>query len=63
MGGQARFMYPFAKLGITPELGSSVVLPAVVGLTVAKEMLMLGEWVSATKAVEIGLASRSAPLS
>ena len=41
----ARFMYPFSSLGITPEMGSSLLMPYLVGM--AKEMMMLGDWFSA----------------
>lgn len=53
----AKFMYPFAKLGFTPELGSSLVMPYVVGLVRTKEMMMLGDWFSADKALEWGLVN------
>ena len=38
----ARFMYPFSTLGITPEMGSSLMMPYLVGMAKAKEMMMLG---------------------
>ncbi len=38
----ARFKYPFSTLGITPELGSSSLIPFVVGMAKAKEIMMLG---------------------
>ena len=53
----AKFMYPFAKLGFTPELGSSLVMPYIVGLVRTKQMMMLGEWFSAEKAQEWGLVN------
>jgi enoyl-CoA hydratase/carnithine racemase len=52
---KGRFMYPFAKLGLTPELGSSFMMPTVVGMTRAKHMMMAGEWFSAEQAKEMGL--------
>ena len=33
---EARFMYPFSKIGLTPELGSSYILPRVAGMANAK---------------------------
>ncbi|CAE8703689.1 unnamed protein product, partial [Polarella glacialis] len=36
---EARFMYPFAKLGFTPELGSSMVMPFLIGMAKAKELM------------------------
>lgn len=38
----ARFKYPFSTLGLTPELGSSSLIPFVVGMAKAKEIMMLG---------------------
>jgi len=54
---KARFMYPFAKLGITPELGSSLVMPWLVGMSKAKEMMMLGKWFSADDALRLNLVN------
>mmetsp|Transcript_71700 Transcript_71700/g.149849 ORF Transcript_71700/g.149849 Transcript_71700/m.149849 type:complete len:323 (-) Transcript_71700:135-1103(-) len=53
----AKFTYPFAKLGITPELGSSLVIPFVVGMSKAKEIMLGGEWFSADEAKQMGLVS------
>ena len=39
---KARFKYPFSTLGLTPELGSSMLIPFVVGMAKAKEIMMLG---------------------
>merc|ERR1719436_1952729 len=54
----ARFMYPFPKLGFTPELGSSFMLPHVVGMSKAKEMFFLSEWISASQAKELNLVNQ-----
>jgi len=53
----SRFMWPFGRLGLTPELGSSMVMPAVVGMAKAKELMMGGDWISAEDAVKFGLAN------
>ena len=53
----ARFKYPFADLGITPELGSSKLVPFVVGMARAKRIFLLGDWMSAREAEAMGLAS------
>merc|ERR1711988_749053 len=50
-----RFQYPFAKLGVTPELGSSRMIPMLVGMTRGKHMMMVGDWFSAEEAKEMGL--------
>lgn len=53
----AKFMYPFAKLGFTPELGSSMMMPFLVGMAKAKELMMLGQWFSAEQAKDLGLVN------
>ncbi|CAE7204682.1 Eci2 [Symbiodinium sp. CCMP2592] len=57
----AVFRYPFGELGLTPELGSSVLLPQVVGLVRAKELLQLGREFSAKEALEMGLCTAVVP--
>ena len=55
---EARFMYPFSKIGLTPELGSSYILPRVAGMCMAKNVLLKGDWFSATEAKEMGLVTK-----
>src|SRR5580692_10634302 len=43
----ARLMMPFVNLGIVPEAGSTVLLPALIGHQRAAELLMLGAPISA----------------
>jgi enoyl-CoA hydratase/carnithine racemase len=54
----ARFKYPFASLGFTPELGSSMMFPQTVGMARAKEIMFLGDWFSANEAKAMGLVNR-----
>ncbi|CAK0890047.1 unnamed protein product [Prorocentrum cordatum] len=54
----ARFMYPFPKLGFTPELGSSYMLPYLIGLARTKEVFYLSDWFSAEQAKEWGLVNK-----
>merc|ERR1719221_1628491 len=54
----ARFMYPFPKLGFTPELGSSYMLPYIVGMAKAKEVFFLCDWFSAAQAKELNLVNQ-----
>ncbi|MGH8913683.1 MAG: enoyl-CoA hydratase-related protein, partial [Acidimicrobiia bacterium] len=55
----ASFHFLFTKVGLAgADMGSAYLLPRVVGLGRATELLLLGEEVDARKAVEIGLASK-----
>lgn len=51
------FRYPFGELGLTPELGSSYLLPKIIGLPRAKVLMQLGEEFSARRACELGLCT------
>lgn len=52
---EAKFRYPFTSLGLTPEVSSSSILPAIVGMPTAKKWIMLGDWFSAQEAKDAGL--------
>jgi enoyl-CoA hydratase/carnithine racemase len=55
----ASFAFLFTKVGLAgADMGSAYLLPRLVGLGRATELLMLGEAVSAERAVEIGLAGQ-----
>jgi enoyl-CoA hydratase/carnithine racemase len=54
---EAVFSMPFAPLGLTPEAGSSLLLPRVAGLQRATELLLLGEKFDAQLAREAGLVN------
>ncbi|MEE9391590.1 MAG: enoyl-CoA hydratase family protein [Planctomycetota bacterium] len=58
----AKIAFLFAKVGLTgADMGAAFLLPRVVGNARATEILMLGESVSAAKALEIGLANKVVP--
>jgi enoyl-CoA hydratase/carnithine racemase len=57
----AKFSVPFAALGLCPEFGSSMLLPANGGHARAAEKLMLGEPFSAQEAYDMGLISKLLP--
>jgi enoyl-CoA hydratase/carnithine racemase len=57
----ARFTMPFVNIGICPEFGSSLLIPALVGQRRAAEMLLLGESFSAEKACEYGIVNEVLP--
>jgi enoyl-CoA hydratase/carnithine racemase len=50
-----------ARIGLLPDVGGCSRLPAVVGLGVAKELIMTGRVVDGREAHRIGLANRVAP--
>ncbi len=54
----ARLRAPFVTLGVVPEAAASHLLPFVVGWRNALELLFGDGWLSAPRAVEIGLANR-----
>jgi len=56
----ARFKTPFVDLGLCPEAGSSVLLPAAIGTRHAVEMLYLGVEVDAATAAAWGLVNEVA---
>lgn len=58
----ARLKLPFVQLGLAPEAGSSVLLPAALGPQAANYYLLTGDWMDAETAVARGLAwQRCAP--
>lgn len=56
-GRSARFHLPFTSLGLSPEAGSSLLLPQRIGYARAAEMLILGEPLGADDALATGLIS------
>jgi len=57
-GESAYFLLAFVNIGLVPDGGSSVFLPARIGFTRAIEMAMLGERIPAAQALEWGLVNR-----
>ncbi|EIK93746.1 enoyl-CoA hydratase/isomerase [Pseudomonas sp. M47T1] len=54
----ATLSVPFAKLGLTPEFGASLLLPRQVGDLLAAQLLLCGRTLNGTEAVEYRLANR-----
>lgn len=54
---ETRFRTPFTQLGLTPEGGSSLLLPLIMGHRKAARWLMLGEFISAQEANAMGVTT------
>ncbi|MGB1010225.1 MAG: enoyl-CoA hydratase [Thiolinea sp.] len=57
----ARFRMPFVNLGLCPEAGSTLLLPAMSGQRAASELLLLGGFFDAEAAIKNGLVNQSMP--
>jgi 2-(1,2-epoxy-1,2-dihydrophenyl)acetyl-CoA isomerase len=57
----ARFIEVFVRRGITPDGGGAWLLPRLVGVARAKELLFLGDDLAAADAERIGLITRCVP--
>ena len=57
----ATFWEPFVPRGFTPDSGASWILPRLIGVARAKELLMLGEKIDGARAAEWGMIYRSVP--
>jgi len=60
-GESTRITFVFPKRGLTPEAASTWMLPRIIGLTRASELLLTGRLVRAPEALEWGLVSRVVP--
>lgn len=58
---RARFSEIFAQRGLSVDMGGSWLLPRLVGLHKAKEMLLLAEILDAKEALRIGIVNRVVP--
>jgi len=58
---QARMSMRFVRIGLTPELGSTYLLPQIVGLAFASELILTGRIIDATEAGRVGLVNRVVP--
>jgi 2-(1,2-epoxy-1,2-dihydrophenyl)acetyl-CoA isomerase len=57
----AYFLQAFRRIGLVPDGGSTYLLPRMIGRARAMEMTLLGERISAPKALEWGLVNRVVP--
>ena len=60
-GDNAKFVLPFAALGLCPEAASSLLLPAIAGYQRAAEKLLFGEPFGAEEAREMGIVNQVLP--
>ena len=60
-GEGTRCFFPEIKWGMFPTGGATAILPRIVGLAKARELMLLGETFGATEAHEMGLAWRVVP--
>jgi enoyl-CoA hydratase/carnithine racemase len=56
-GRSARFQLPFVRLGLCPELGSTLLLPLLMGHQRASELLLLGNMFDAETARQVGIVN------
>ena len=57
----ARFMLPFGKVGLVPDLGLLHTLPQRIGVGRARQMMLYGETMDAAEAERIGLVDHVVP--
>jgi len=57
----ARIWEPFSERGFTPDSGGTWLIPRLVGVTRARELLMLGRALNGAEAAEWGLVHRAVP--
>ncbi|MGH9111248.1 MAG: enoyl-CoA hydratase/isomerase family protein [Acidimicrobiales bacterium] len=61
MADTARFLEVFVRRGIIPDAGGCYLLPRIVGLNRAKELMLLGDDLAAADAERLGIANRVVP--
>jgi 2-(1,2-epoxy-1,2-dihydrophenyl)acetyl-CoA isomerase len=58
MSRTARMAFAFVRVGVTPEFGSSYLLPRLVGLGRALELVLTAREIEAEEALDLGLVNR-----
>ena len=54
---RSKFMMPFVNLGICPEYASTLLLPRMIGHVRSAEIMLLGEAITADRALELGVVN------
>ena len=57
----ARFLFPFFKIGLVPDMGTMFFLPRLIGLLRAKEILFTGREIKIEEASRLGLVNYVVP--
>ena len=60
-GESARFNQAFIKIGLIPDCGGTFILPRLIGWKRASELMMTGEVVTASRALEMGMINAVVP--
>ena len=60
-GESSRFWEPFLARGFTPDSGATWLLPRLIGIARARQLLMLGRELSGSEAASCGLIHRAVP--
>lgn len=58
----AQFGQPEIRVGLIPGAGGTQRLPRLIGMTKAKELIMLGEFINAEEALRLGLVNKVVPV-
>lgn len=61
VGESIRMRLPFASLGLVPEIASSYTLQSAIGRQRAAELFFTAEWITAERALEMGMVARVLP--
>jgi 2-(1,2-epoxy-1,2-dihydrophenyl)acetyl-CoA isomerase len=60
-GAETRFNQAFIRIGLVPDTGGTYFLPRMVGTKRALELMLLGDFVDAERALSFGLVNRVVP--
>lgn len=58
---KARFSFAQVKRGLIPDIGTTYALPRLVGMAKAMELVLTGDTLDATEALQIGIINRVVP--